>query len=413
MAQDYSGQNLQGRSFRGRTDLAGANFSHADIRGADFSNAILTGANFSYCQAGLQKHWAMILLLVALFLSTLSGCVSALAGAITGAALISQNLIEIFAGAFILIALGVFVSLTIRQGLIMALGVWVVAIVVATMVAVLTGATAVAVTLVAASAGAVAAAIAMAVVAAGAAAGAVAAASAVAVVAAGAGVVAAAGSVVVVTAGASVAAATSAATVAVIVAVGVAGLSAYVSWRALIGDKNYTLIRRIAIAFAAIGGTNFQGTDLTEADFTQALLKSTNFRQAKVTRTCWFQAKKLELSRVGTTYLDHPKIRRLVVTGEGQDGNFDNLGLQETNLRGANLVAASFVNSNLSDANLQSANLKGGKLKNTNLDGTDLIGACLVGAYIEEWKITRKTKFDRVQRQYIVRRLGLKKRPKP
>jgi len=101
-----------------------------------------------------------------------------------------------------------------------------------------------------------------------------------------------------------------------------------------------------------------------------------------------------------------------VVTGEGQEENFDNLRLPETNLRGANLVAASFINSDLSHANLQSANLKGAKLKNTNLDSTDLIGACLVGAYIEEWKITRKTKFDRVQRQYIVRRLGLKKRPK-
>ena len=35
MAEDFSGQNLRGRSFKGR-DLTGANFSGTDIRGATF-----------------------------------------------------------------------------------------------------------------------------------------------------------------------------------------------------------------------------------------------------------------------------------------------------------------------------------------------------------------------------------------
>ena len=58
--QDFSHQNLRGRSFKGQ-NLEGANFSHADIRGADFTNAYLKGANFSHATAGLQKRWVVIL----------------------------------------------------------------------------------------------------------------------------------------------------------------------------------------------------------------------------------------------------------------------------------------------------------------------------------------------------------------
>lgn len=45
-------QNFQNRSFTGQ-NLTGADFSHSDIRGADFSNARLIGANFSQAIAGL------------------------------------------------------------------------------------------------------------------------------------------------------------------------------------------------------------------------------------------------------------------------------------------------------------------------------------------------------------------------
>lgn len=60
MAQDFSGQNLQGRSFQGQ-DFAGANFSNADIWGANFSNAILRGANFSHVQGELRSPWLILL----------------------------------------------------------------------------------------------------------------------------------------------------------------------------------------------------------------------------------------------------------------------------------------------------------------------------------------------------------------
>ncbi|HAX90058.1 MAG TPA: low-complexity protein [Cyanobacteria bacterium UBA11370] len=410
MAQDFSGQNLQGRSFKGRTDLMGANFSYADIRGADFTNAILTGANFSYAQAGVQSYWATVLLIISLGLSTLSGFVSAFAGAYTGSALISQDKHEVLAGGFILITLVLFFTITIRQGLLKALGVGVVAVGLTAIAAVVAGEPTLAVTIITVGLAVVAAAIAMAVTAAVTTAGALAAAGAVTIVAAGAGVVAAAGAVVAITGEATAAAAV--ATIAVVVAMAVAGLSAYVSWQALAGNKKYGLIRLISVTLASMGGTSFRKADLTDADFTQAMLKSTDFREANLRRTCWFQGKKLDLARVGRTYLDNSQVRQLVVTGEGEESNFDGFSLRGINLRGANLVAASLVGTDLRDANLQSANLSRANLQHTKLDGTDLTGACLAGASIEEWGITSETKLDRVQRQYIFRLLAKKKEPR-
>jgi hypothetical protein len=76
--------------------------------------------------------------------------------------------------------------------------------------------------------------------------------------------------------------------------VAVAGLSAYVSWRFLAGDEKHAFVWRVAIALAAIGGTKFRRADLTDADFTGATLKNTDFRRANLTRSCWFQAKGLD-----------------------------------------------------------------------------------------------------------------------
>ncbi|HEY9611639.1 pentapeptide repeat-containing protein [Allocoleopsis sp.] len=406
MTLDFSGQNLRGRSFKGRKDLVGANFSYADIRGADFTNALLVEANFSQTQAGREPGWAIILLGISLLLSALSGLASAFVGVITGTALTRQDPIHVLAGVVVLITLAVFITVSIRQGLVIAIGVLVAVGV--TAAAALGAAGAGSVVISALTAAAVAIAIAMVASAAGAGAGA-----GSAVVVAGAAAAASGMSVAIDSSGTTAEVGSVSAAVAVAVAMAAAGLSASVSWKALAGEKKYMFLRRLTNSFAAIGGSNFRGADLTDADFTQATLESTNFRRANLTRTCWFQAKKLSFACVGRTYLENEQVRQLVVIGEGEKQNFDNLSLRGINLRGANLVEASFVGADLSDANLQSANLSRAKLMQAHLDGADLTGAHLAGAWIEDWGITSETKFDKVQYEYVFKRLGKKRRPRP
>ena len=49
--KNFSRENLRGENFDGQ-QLSDINLSYADIRGASFVNANLTGANFTYAQAG-------------------------------------------------------------------------------------------------------------------------------------------------------------------------------------------------------------------------------------------------------------------------------------------------------------------------------------------------------------------------
>jgi hypothetical protein len=78
MLQDFSHQNLEGRSFRGQ-DLTGANFQGANIRGSNFAYAQLTGTDFTQTKAGLQKQWWLALILFSLLLAWIAGVVTAYA----------------------------------------------------------------------------------------------------------------------------------------------------------------------------------------------------------------------------------------------------------------------------------------------------------------------------------------------
>ena len=77
--RDFKGVNLRGQNFKGK-DLSGADFSGADIRSTNFTNANLTGTNFTQAKAGLQKRWAIGLVVISFLLSGLSGFLSGFAG---------------------------------------------------------------------------------------------------------------------------------------------------------------------------------------------------------------------------------------------------------------------------------------------------------------------------------------------
>jgi uncharacterized protein YjbI with pentapeptide repeats len=152
---------------------------------------------------------------------------------------------------------------------------------------------------------------------------------------------------------------------------------------------------------------------LNNADFTQARLKSTDFRNTILIRSRWYEAKMLDRVRPGLTYLQYAQVRQLLVTGQGQEINLDRQNLRGINLQSANLADTSFIGADLSEANLQDADLSRAKLKQTQLDGTDLTGATLTGAYIEDWGITNTTKLHGVRCEYVFMRLPTKQDPDP
>ncbi|NES22320.1 MAG: pentapeptide repeat-containing protein, partial [Symploca sp. SIO3E6] len=385
--RDFSGECLRGQSFKGMS-LAGADFSEADIRGTNFTNAYLRDAKFCGAKAGLQRRWAVFLVLASWLLSALSGIFSIWISLLVELALDTSSIENSTAGIASLIVLTVFLIVAIRKGLAAGFGTAAVAVAGA-------GALALAVALAAtvAVAGALAAAVTVLL--------ALALAVALAVALAGAGAV------------------------AVAVAVAVALLGAYLGWRSLKGDERDAWIHTIAIAFAAIGGTSFRNADLTDADFKEARLKSTDFRKANLTRIRWHNANKLDRVRLGASYLQDSKVRELVITGNGQNQELDHLNLRGVNLQGANLVGANFTGSvlkdgtlqgadltdailtvaNLNEANLQDTNMSGAKLKQAQLDKADLTGATLTGAYIEDWGITTTTQFNGVRCDYVFMQL--------
>ena len=327
--------NLRGANLS-KKDLAGADFTNADIRSTNFTGANLRGAKFCRAKAGLQRRWAILLVVASWLLALISGFFSVFFSGFVSLIFDSPSFDESVAAAGA------------------AAGVGAVA---------LAGAAAVAVALAFAFAGA------------------------------GAGDVAVA--------------------FAFAVAFAITLLCVYIAWQALKGNEKYALIRNIAIAFAAWGGTSFRGADLTDADFEEARLKSTDLRKAILTRTYWRSAQKLDLARPGNSYLSNAQVRELVKTGEGQGKNFDRINLRGINLRDANLQDTSFIGSDLSRANLQNADLSRAKLVQTLLEGANLTGATLTGAYIEDWGISSSTKLFQLKCDYIFLKLPTKEAPDP
>ncbi|MEA5515166.1 pentapeptide repeat-containing protein [Nodularia sp. UHCC 0506] len=287
----YTGQNLRGRSFKGE-DLTGANFSKADIRGADFTNATLKNADFTGAKAGLQRRWTIGLLIASWLLSAFSGLFSIFLSVLV-VYVFHPNYTENFiTGIVCLIVLLVFCFITLRKGLTAGLGAF-----------------------------------------------------AVAVAFAFAGVFAVAGARAVAFAfpGARAFAVAVAGAVAVIFTL----FSAYIGWRSLTGNGKDAWVRSFAVAFAATGGTSFRDADLTDADFTGATLRNTDFRKANLTRTRFYEVKKLDLARVGDSILAKRDILNLLVTCNGREKSY--LG---ANLKGANLIGADLKEANLKDADI-------------------------------------------------------------
>ena len=428
MTSKYHRAKLRGKSFKGQ-DLTGVDFSGADIRGTDFSDAILRNANFSHAKAGLQRRWAVSLFLLSLLLSTFSGLLCAIGGSLIGFLLVDPKPPQenVYVALISLIMVLIFFLVTVRKGVATACVFLGVAVAITVIAAVSwAGIVAVAWTGVATTqGGAMAAAQLVAVVVTGtvgvlaigfgtvvistfaAVAGTIAGLIAVALTISVAGVVA--GSVSVTATSVNIIPGIMAAGAAVLVII----VATWVSSRALFGDIKQSWIKNIALAIATRHGTSFHQADLTDADFTQARLKNANFNQAILTRTCWFQVKKLHLASVKTTYLENLQLRKVLITKDLHNQIYDGWNLQGVNLQGANLQDASFIGANFRKSNLQDADISRAKLVQAQFDKTNFRGANLTGAYIEDWRITPETNLNEVKCEYIFMRVPTSENPNP
>ena len=374
-------RNFRGVNFRGQ-DLSGVDFSYADIRSADFTGANLRGANFTGAQTGLQRRWTIFLVMISWLLSGLSGFFFWFNGILISLILDFSKIENQVAGWAALIVTIIIFAIIIRQGI------GAIAVVVAIAFA---GAFA----FVFAVAGPFdfAFAFAGAFAIAGAFAGAVAFAFAIAVARPFAFAFAGAFTIAL--------AATRAFPGAILIAVAGATISIYIAWQSMKGDEKYTLVRKIAIAFAAFGGTTFHNANLTDADFTGATLKNADFRNAKLMRTRFYSTKKLDFARVGNSILSNRSVLNLLVTGNGKKKSY--VGL---NLKGANLIGADLKKVNLKDADITGATFQGACLEEANLTLAQAVeanftNALMTGACVEAWNIKNTTKLDNVDCRFV------------
>jgi len=409
MENKFHHANLQRADFR-RKNFAGKDFSYADIRGTDFRNAVLVGANFSNVRAGLPSFWTFGLVSLSIIISLFAGLTSAYASAFIGNLLSDPTYGTSFFGIISLITLVILLIVIIWQGLGITLA-KLAEIIAACLIAalaffpndkdgLLSGAALTTLALSGAMAGFGNMAVAIAI------------ARVMALPKARVltGLLAVIGAVIGALLGVTEEEAFFITGLVALVAI---ALGIYIGWQAITGNPKYKLIRSLAVAIVAKGGTNFRGANLTDADFSHTTLKSVDFREAILTRTCWFRVQKLAHARVEGTYLADAKVRKLVTTKDGREQNFDNLNLRDLNLKDANLQDASLINTDLSEATLQNANLFGAKLVQAQLYQTILTNACLTGAYIENWGISTDTQLDAVKCEYIYMQLPTKNDPDP
>ncbi|NEQ78208.1 MAG: hypothetical protein F6K23_37600, partial [Okeania sp. SIO2C9] len=186
-------------------------------------------------------------------------------------------------------------------------------------------------------------------------------------------------------------------------------ITKHLAKKILAEDQNNLFLLRLAVGIGTLGGTNFKNANLTDTDFSHAILKSTNFRFANVTRTFWRQTKYLKFARVEKTILEDIKVRELLISGWGKNQEYI-----EADLRGANLMSADLTNANLKLAELGEASLKAACLNNANLTevsaiGTNFTTAQMSGTCLEGWNIDHTTILDNIESKYIY----LLEKPKP
>ncbi|NJK67666.1 MAG: CHAT domain-containing protein [Microcoleus sp. SU_5_3] len=176
----------------------------------------------------------------------------------------------------------------------------------------------------------------------------------------------------------------------------------YVANRVSAEDDKYALIRQLAVAIAAIGGTSFRRANLTNANFSYATLKNTDFTQSNITRTLWHKSSMLDWAIPGATILNNPKIRDLLVSRNGKDKSYEQANLRGANLSDADLCGANLRNADLTDATLEAANLDRANLTQVQAIGANFSNAQMTGVCgLGSWNIDSTTNLEWADSRWI------------
>ncbi|MBD1821529.1 pentapeptide repeat-containing protein [Cyanobacteria bacterium FACHB-DQ100] len=420
---NFSGKNLQGRSFRGQT-LIGADFSNADIRGTDFTDAILVDANFNHAKAGLTVRHRFFWMAIVVLLSLLLGFATVFGLVFSGYLLFPFSLTprhspNILAAGIVLILFTLFVFSIVRRGLQTALSILflmgillgaVLGGLTGTIAGVASGIVAVTITVILATAATIAMVILMTL--------AITIARKLAALLFIAGTIM--GSLIGATAGVSIGA-----TVVTVIArtatipstrigaiagaqlaaatgttLGIA-IAAWIAHRVLIGDSRFTWVKKLITKITVLGGTSFRNADLTNATFAYAILKSTDLSNSTLTRTNFHNSRGIDQARTDQTILSHAAVQALVVTHRGAQQSYVGQNLKGANLIGADLRGADLTDADLNGATLEEAWLEEANLTKTQAIGANFQGAHLTGACIEAWNIDSATQLQGVICDYI------------
>jgi len=416
MQKDFSNQDLRGKSFKNQ-DLTCADFSNADIRGVNFKGAILKGTNFRNAKGGLVEHSLalnlliiLILLFIADMLLILSGLLIAavftkilkLSDASTDANIIFSTLLYTIMHVSISINLiidgkynikkvisNIALTVAIPWALTLvgcgfqilafagfsAIPAIIVLFIVALLLGVLVG---VGVGLVALfGAGFVAV--------------------AVAIVGNGIRMLAVAGTLAIVIS-AVLPLVGDGANAAIIYFI----MACFIAYKTSKEDPQFEIFRKIGLFLSSSFGTNFDGADLTEADFDKSDMKYCRFgKETIVMRTCFKETENLKFAHLTGTILENKAVRELLVTGNGKNQSYAGMNLKGAYLVGADLSGADFTEANLSDATLKNANMRDANLNRLQALGVEFQSADFTGACIESWKIDSTSQLDRAKTEYV------------
>jgi uncharacterized protein YjbI with pentapeptide repeats len=158
-------------------------------------------------------------------------------------------------------------------------------------------------------------------------------------------------------------------------------LSYHLARKSLKNLNYFAWLRKPAIFLAGLGGTSFQGCDLTDICFDYSDLPFTDFRNTKIIRTSFEKVTGLELARLQGTILEDDTVRNLLINKEGEAQDFTGL--------------------NFDGASLQRANLRGANLSQIQALDADFSGAILTDACLEGWNINQNTRFKGVKCEWI------------